>query len=95
MQRCGYVQLWLLGSVLLICLISGVTGVNGDLALTHQESRLKPPTESKSHSNQTEHGHGSSLITGIPIVTFKWHHVETPYLIALWILVAGLAKLGM
>uniref|UniRef100_A0A8C4GLQ2 Sodium/hydrogen exchanger n=1 Tax=Dicentrarchus labrax TaxID=13489 RepID=A0A8C4GLQ2_DICLA len=89
MQRCGYVHLWLLGSVLLICLISGVTRVNGDVALTHQESRLNP---SKSNLNQTEHGHGS-VITGIPIVTFKWHHVETPYLVALWILVAGLGKL--
>uniref|UniRef100_A0A4W6EGT1 Sodium/hydrogen exchanger n=1 Tax=Lates calcarifer TaxID=8187 RepID=A0A4W6EGT1_LATCA len=37
-------------------------------------------------------GHGSS-IKEVPIVTFKWHHVETPYLIALWILVAGLAKM--
>lgn len=93
MQRCGYVHLWLLGSVLLICLISGVTGVNGDVALTHQESHLKP-SEPKSNLNQSEHGHGSS-ITGIPIVTFKWHHVEIPYLVVLWILVAGLAKLGM
>ncbi|XP_035537678.1 sodium/hydrogen exchanger 3.1 isoform X2 [Morone saxatilis] len=89
MQRCGYVHLWLLGSVLLICLISGVTRVNGDVALTHQESQLNL---SKSNLNQTEHGHGS-VITGIPIVTFKWHHVETPYLVALWILVAGLGKL--
>uniref|UniRef100_A0A8C4EDS1 Sodium/hydrogen exchanger n=1 Tax=Dicentrarchus labrax TaxID=13489 RepID=A0A8C4EDS1_DICLA len=43
-------------------------------------------------TSETEHGHGS-VITGIPIVTFKWHHVETPYLVALWILVAGLGKL--
>uniref|UniRef100_A0A3Q3WLF2 Sodium/hydrogen exchanger n=1 Tax=Mola mola TaxID=94237 RepID=A0A3Q3WLF2_MOLML len=32
-------------------------------------------------------------ITGIPIVTFKWPHVEDPYLVALWILVAGLSKM--
>ncbi|KAM9340675.1 sodium/hydrogen exchanger 3-like [Symphorus nematophorus] len=91
MQRCGYVHLWLLGSVLLICLISGVAGVNGDVELAHQGSHLKP-LESNCNLNQNEHGHGSN-ITGIPIVTFKWHHVEAPYLIALWILVAGLAKL--
>uniref|UniRef100_A0A665VWS9 Sodium/hydrogen exchanger n=1 Tax=Echeneis naucrates TaxID=173247 RepID=A0A665VWS9_ECHNA len=29
----------------------------------------------------------------VPIVTFKWHHVEDPYLVALWVLVAGLAKM--
>uniref|UniRef100_A0A8D2ZJ18 Sodium/hydrogen exchanger n=1 Tax=Scophthalmus maximus TaxID=52904 RepID=A0A8D2ZJ18_SCOMX len=40
----------------------------------------------------TEHAHGSG-VTEVPIVNFKWHHVEEPYLIALWILVAGLAKL--
>uniref|UniRef100_A0A3P8TS82 Sodium/hydrogen exchanger n=1 Tax=Amphiprion percula TaxID=161767 RepID=A0A3P8TS82_AMPPE len=43
-------------------------------------------------SNHSEHEHGSSL-SGIPIVTFKWHHVETPYLVALFILVSFLAKL--
>lgn len=91
MQRWGYVHLWLLGPVLLIFLISGVTKVKGDVV--HQEPHPKPPSEFK--SNQTEHGHGSSVITGIPVVTFKWHHVETPYVIMLWILVAGVGKLGM
>uniref|UniRef100_H3CAB9 Sodium/hydrogen exchanger n=1 Tax=Tetraodon nigroviridis TaxID=99883 RepID=H3CAB9_TETNG len=30
---------------------------------------------------------------GIPVVTFKWHHVQEPYYVALWILVAGVCKL--
>lgn len=49
-------------------------------------------------SNETEthlHEHGQSSVTGIPIVTLKYHHVETPFLIALWVLVVFLAKLGM
>uniref|UniRef100_A0A7N6A4W0 Sodium/hydrogen exchanger n=1 Tax=Anabas testudineus TaxID=64144 RepID=A0A7N6A4W0_ANATE len=46
--------------------------------------------ESKSSLSRTENG---STTKGIPIITFKWDHVEAPFLVVLWILVAGLAKL--
>lgn len=48
-------------------------------------------------SGDTEHGgggHENEPITTVPIVSWKWHHVETPYLVALWILVSWLCKLG-
>ncbi|KAG3266937.1 solute carrier family 9 member A3 [Ictidomys tridecemlineatus] len=35
----------------------------------------------------------SSASQGFQVVTFKWHHVQDPYIIALWILVASLAKI--
>lgn len=30
---------------------------------------------------------------GYQIVTFKWHHVQDPFIIVLWILVASVAKI--
>uniref|UniRef100_A0A3Q2PL69 Sodium/hydrogen exchanger n=1 Tax=Fundulus heteroclitus TaxID=8078 RepID=A0A3Q2PL69_FUNHE len=53
-----------------------------------EERRLK--------SDHHEHNEGHSNMsasTGVPIVSFKWHHVEPPYLIALWVLVSFLGKL--
>uniref|UniRef100_A0A9J8C9L2 Sodium/hydrogen exchanger n=1 Tax=Cyprinus carpio carpio TaxID=630221 RepID=A0A9J8C9L2_CYPCA len=44
-------------------------------------------------TNDSTGGHGSSTITTLPIVIWKWHHVETPYLVALWILTCWLCKL--
>uniref|UniRef100_A0A8C8J7X4 Sodium/hydrogen exchanger n=1 Tax=Oncorhynchus tshawytscha TaxID=74940 RepID=A0A8C8J7X4_ONCTS len=81
--------LWLLGTTFFTCTVRLV--VEGTEVGATQESHPEPGVVGSNHS-QAGGGHGSS-ISGIQIVTFKWHHVEAPYLIALWILVAGVSKM--
>lgn len=83
--------LWLLGTAFLTCTVN--LFVEGTEVGAPQGSHPEPGVVGSNHS-QAGGGHGSS-ISGIQIVTFKWHHVEAPYLIALWILVAGVSKMGM
>ncbi|TNN38848.1 Sodium/hydrogen exchanger 3 [Liparis tanakae] len=51
-------------------------------------------TNSSHVSGHEDGGHGGGPITTLPIVSWKWHHVSTPYLVALWILVSWLCKIG-
>ena len=72
---------WLLGAAMLVCMV-GFTSLEG--------------TENRNSQNSTESNLNlTGKDQGINIVSLKWHHVKTPYLIAVWILVAGVAKLGM
>lgn len=54
---------------------------------------FKSSTASASSTTNTS-SVASSGITTLPIVIWKWHHVETPYLVALWVLTCWLCKLG-
>ncbi|CAI5691325.1 unnamed protein product [Oreochromis niloticus] len=69
----------------------------GGLSLASEEAETRnsqTDTGTGSSSNTTgEGGHGVGPITTLPIVTWKWHHISTQYLVALWILVAWLCKL--
>nr|XP_057902738.1 sodium/hydrogen exchanger 3.1 isoform X2 [Doryrhamphus excisus] len=45
------------------------------------------------HDDGHGDGHGGEPITTLPIVSWKWHHVSTPYLVTVWILVCWLCKI--
>ncbi|XP_075777672.1 sodium/hydrogen exchanger 3 isoform X4 [Pelodiscus sinensis] len=57
------------------------------------EGLLALPTVLAQEKSSGEHTAGSGPHS-FQIVSFKWHHVQEPYIIALWILVASLAKIG-
>ncbi|XP_063781216.1 sodium/hydrogen exchanger 3 [Pseudophryne corroboree] len=60
--------------------LTGVASLCLALAPVMAVDRSAPPSE-------------STAAPSLQIVTFKWHHVQAPYIIALWILVASLAKI--
>ncbi|MCJ8749705.1 hypothetical protein PDJAM_G00179470 [Pangasius djambal] len=65
------------------------TSCCADLLRSSSESQ-----SSSSSSTESEHtANASTTVTTLPIVTWKWHHVETPYLVALWVFVCWLCKL--
>lgn len=74
----------------LICLAASLLTVSADVVQIEPKSPLEP---SRSNAGNGDHGN-SSVLAGIPVVTLKWHHVQEPYQVVLWILVAGLCKLG-
>ncbi|NP_001106951.1 sodium/hydrogen exchanger 3.2 precursor [Danio rerio] len=55
-----------------------------------QNYSSRSSAEGSASSGNSSH---SATITTLPIVTWKWHHVETPYLVALWILTCWICKL--
>ncbi len=67
------------------------------IEVAHNYSSKSSATENTGNSTDSStggDGHAPSAISTLPIVTWKWHHVETPYLVALWILTCWLCKLG-
>ncbi|XP_017336964.1 sodium/hydrogen exchanger 3.1 isoform X2 [Ictalurus punctatus] len=46
-------------------------------------------------SGEAMHNHRETNLTNLNVVAVRWGHVETPYLVVLWILVAGVAKISV
>lgn len=61
---------------------------------SQQHGNTSGPESETGHQSAEGGGHQAEDITTLPIVSWKWHHVETPYLVALWVLVGWLCKLG-
>ncbi|XP_062841517.1 sodium/hydrogen exchanger 3.2 [Trichomycterus rosablanca] len=55
-------------------------------------SRSSSTSTSSETSAETSTSNATTMNT-LAVVTWKWHHVEVPYLVALWVLVCWLCKL--
>lgn len=45
-------------------------------------------------TREAMHNHGETNLTNLSVATLRWGHVETPYMVVLWILVAAVAKVS-
>lgn len=78
------------------------TGLHGSTQHPENSSRVVTVSSGRGVDSEAGHqgsahhesDHGPKNLSGVPIVTFKWHHVQEPYVVVLWIFVAGMAKLG-
>ncbi|XP_069576980.1 sodium/hydrogen exchanger 3-like [Brachyistius frenatus] len=59
----------------------------------HEDTSSSDSGTGNGAGGHADGGHGGEPITTLPIVTWKWDHVSTPYLVALWILVCWICKL--
>lgn len=85
--------------LLMVCRGLSLAGEDPDQTLSSsgQVKALSPEIDNalgSNHGTTGEGGHAVEPITTLPIVSWKWYHVTTPYLVALWILVSWLCKLG-
>ncbi|KAF6719904.1 hypothetical protein FQA47_021848 [Oryzias melastigma] len=76
------------GSVLFFGLLVIISRSLASEGTSHETS------QSTTNATSSSSGHETAVISTLPIVSWKWHHVSEPYLVALWILVCWLCKLG-
>ncbi|XP_043073663.1 sodium/hydrogen exchanger 3.2 [Puntigrus tetrazona] len=88
-------QFALLALLIIFCTSckAGTLEVNSAEVGLNYSSKASAAEDTGTSTNGSTGGHGTSVITTLPIVIWKWPHVETPYLVALWILTCWLCKL--
>lgn len=61
---------------------------DGDTGIAHGRS-AEEPSSTNTEDGESSHNHGG----GYKIVQWEWSYVQTPYIIASWLLVASVAKI--
>ncbi|XP_051526678.1 sodium/hydrogen exchanger 3-like [Myxocyprinus asiaticus] len=80
-------------ALFLVLLVVYSTPFRAAVLERENESSERSSGVATADTNGTSGGHAPAAISTLPIVTWKWPHVETPYLVALWILTCWLCKL--
>ncbi|XP_034091945.1 sodium/hydrogen exchanger 3-like [Gymnodraco acuticeps] len=86
---------------LLLCIVlmlsrslaNEVTGFNAGTTSSPGHQTDSGHGTGEEDSSHGESGHEGEPITTLPIVSWKWHHVSTPYIVVLWVLVSWLCKI--
>ncbi|XP_047238929.1 sodium/hydrogen exchanger 3-like [Girardinichthys multiradiatus] len=80
-------------SALFLCLLMVALSLASNVPTHVTTPNQNHGASSTGNDSTTNGGHGTATVTTLPIVTWKWHHVSEPYLVALWVLVSWLCKL--
>lgn len=82
-----------MGLMLSRSLANEVTGLNAGTTSSPGHETDSGHGTGEEDSSHGESGHEGEPITTLPIVSWKWHHVSTPYIVVLWVLVSWLCKI--
>lgn len=84
--------------IILIVFFGCCKPVDSKNAVNNKDSIGEPTNdifhEELSNSHETPHHIGNHSVHRYRVATFDFDHVSTPYIVSLWIIIVGLAKIG-